>query len=1368
MQAKHSKPNRTVLRIFSTATFLAMIASCSVSAFAGTYDLNHGDVYVDVRDDQHYVSQVTHYNDDGSRVYYEDGNGNTYDGSKAETDNQVTITSNGKETDSTVEVKTEDENQVANITLDNVNIDASDRASDWEKGYYGVSGDYDDSVTNTRSAVSVRGAGTTNIELDGSNTLVGGTAGGAAIRFNDTDKLNKDDTELTKNGTLNINDNNKDGGTLDATSGWCAAIGGKAGKDSGDIVINGGDITVRTATDGNNSAAIGGGWVIRNKDGTVEGGNGTVTINGGTVNANAYGGAAIGGAAGGDANITIKGGTVTAKGGVGAGIGSGDGGDAIINITGGTIKEAVGGAGGAGIGSGQGGDANITITGGTIENANGNYNGYGYGNSGAGIGSGQGGNADITISNATIGTVTGGSEGGSGIGTGRSRNNEETATIKIKDTTIEKATGNGWGAGIGTGAGSKSSDITLDHVTVKDASNKTQDGYYGGGAGIGGGDATITIKNGSNVTATGNGSGSGVGSSSSGNANVTIEASTVTGTGGDGGAGVGAANGGDATVKIKNSTVAGKGSGGIGVGAGGNGKVTIEGGSTITAEGTNYSGISTGTDGTVTIQDSTVNKATGGSRGSGIGTGYAGQNQGSTIKIINSKILESLGGVAGIGGGANTNVSITGKSDVGTVTGGNAGIGSNGGNTNVTIDHSHVTSATGTAGTGIGNSAAGSTSTIKITGNSYVETVTGSVTGIGMGNNGTTDITIDGSQVDTITGKGGTGIGGLGCEATVTINNGKISTVTGNGGAGIGSQGKATVTISGGKITTVTGKKGVGIGGDRYSTVKILGKTGIETVTGSTTGIGSGNGAWADVTIEDSKFDTVTGKGGTGIGAGTGGRGGVTIKGTVLGSVTGEQGAGIGGGSLAEILFENSSVTNAIGKNGAGIGGIAGTANITISNGKVGTARGTGAAGIGTGKYQGGAPSTITIKNNSVIGLAENTDTEQGSAGIGFGSGYNNGSTLTISGSEVKKAVGGAGAAGIGGGYKTGFLTIELIDSILRDINGGAGADNKGGAGIGTGAYDSPASFPTTINLRNTTVENAAGATGAAGIGGGYNTSIGVGSSDTNISISGGNVTATAGKMRGESFGSTAANAPFAIGNGELPDADYFKTKGNVTINGDASDTIVTAIASDLDHAISQLANITVDSLGEAHKVLINMKDSSGTLLKAIHNRAYVGYPADADVDEAHAWDKGVIIREATPEQKGLKRYTCTVDGCGATKEEEYEYVAPAPVEPTDPDTPGTKPGTPAAPDTPADSPVQDTATADTTPADSTVLPGNAQNPDALDGKPGDAAAAQAVQDAKALPQTGSNWLAVLGTALSGLWLMAVGFFLNRKRGENR
>lgn len=51
------------------------------------------------------------------------------------------------------------------------------------------------------------------------------------------------------------------------------------------------------------------------------------------------------------------------------------------------------------------------------------------------------------------------------------------------------------------------------------------------------------------------------------------------------------------------------------------------------------------------------------------------------------------------------------------------------------------------------------------------------------------------------------------------------------------------------------------------------------------------------------------------------------------------------------------------------------------------------------------------------------------------------------------------------------------------------------------------------------------------------------------------------------------------------------------------------------------------------------------------------------------------------------------------------------------------------------------------------MTPANAVNP--------------AVQNAKALPQTGSNWLAVLGTALSGAFLMAAGFFLDHKRGEN-
>ena len=42
-------------------------------------------------------------------------------------------------------------------------------------------------------------------------------------------------------------------------------------------------------------------------------------------------------------------------------------------------------------------------------------------------------------------------------------------------------------------------------------------------------------------------------------------------------------------------------------------------------------------------------------------------------------------------------------------------------------------------------------------------------------------------------------------------------------------------------------------------------------------------------------------------------------------------------------------------------------------------------------------------------------------------------------------------------------------------------------------------------------------------------------------------------------------------------------------------------------------------------------------------------------------------------------------------------------------------------------------------------------------------AAAPAAAAAAVLPQTGANWLAVVGTALSGIFLLAAGFVLDRK-----
>ena len=78
------------------------------------------------------------------------------------------------------------------------------------------------------------------------------------------------------------------------------------------------------------------------------------------------------------------------------------------------------------------------------------------------------------------------------------------------------------------------------------------------------------------------------------------------------------------------------------------------------------------------------------------------------------------------------------------------------------------------------------------------------------------------------------------------------------------------------------------------------------------------------------------------------------------------------------------------------------------------------------------------------------------------------------------------------------------------------------------------------------------------------------------------------------------------------------------------------------------------------------------------------------------------------------------------------------------------------------DAPAQDgTAPADTPAADTTATAQNVTQ----NAEPKAAAAASTAAPAAAavLPQTGANWLAVVGTALSGLFLLAAGFVLDRK-----
>lgn len=195
--------------------------------------------------------------------------------------------------------------QAFSFVLDNVNIDRSE-------DYYGYG----------KAALTVKGKGDTEIELDGDNILKGG--------FNHAG-LEKNDSDGT--GTLTIKDDNKaaDGskGSLLAKGEYAGAgIGGGHWQDTSHITVTGGKIT---AVSGAYAAGIGGGDCSDGTDINIKG-DATVIASGDT-------GAGIGGGGdgyyvGGYGEVTITDqANVTAWSEFGAGIGGGRnaGGDIIIS-----------------------------------------------------------------------------------------------------------------------------------------------------------------------------------------------------------------------------------------------------------------------------------------------------------------------------------------------------------------------------------------------------------------------------------------------------------------------------------------------------------------------------------------------------------------------------------------------------------------------------------------------------------------------------------------------------------------------------------------------------------------------------------------------------------------------------------------------------------------------------------------------------------------------------------------------------------------------------------------------------------------------------------------------------------------------------
>ena len=485
--------------------------------------------------------------------------------------------------------------------------------------------------------------------------------------------------------------------------------------------------------------------------------------------------------------------------------------------------------------------------------------------------------------------------------------------------------------------------------------------------------------------------------------------------------------------------------------------------------------------------------------------------------------------------------------------------------------------------------------------------------------------------------------------------------------------------------------------------------------------------------------------------------------------------------------------------NGAAIGGggtydTACTSNITITGGDITASGGYYGAGIGAGCY--GDASNIRIEGNAHV-----TAFSDGSAAIGSGYHATGNSDITI----------------------TDHATVEAASLDSCAIGSGHDSDDKvtitisGNASVNAQTRNSPAAIGSDNSSATVNIENHADVTAV----GGYGVAIGTGSgrdsnkyheaTSTVINITGGTVNAVTrydskpaiGTIDGNldltinsSTGKTTVNAyttgsdPLSlnIGTGHY-DSSSWKYRTSPSEGAEYNEDGSSNLGEDNAAIINSYRNTTLSTgtydapktlddaafhpTHEFQGTIYNPKyilSDKGDLTKVVHNRKYMDETIDtSDLkdEDLHDWKLVGKVVEPTTEKDGYADYICSIDKCGQTKHVVLPKIVPdtpsTPETPDTPDTPST-PNTPSTPDTPStpvtpDVPVQD-AVPDTAPADAAVTPAAAQNV-VQDAKP--EAAATAAVSAAALPQTGANWLAVAGSALSGLSLLAAGFVLDRK-----
>lgn len=503
-------------------------------------------------------------------------------------------------------------------------------------------------------------------------------------------------------------------------------------------------------------------------------------------------------------------------------------------------------------------------------------------------------------------------------------------------------------------------------------------------------------------------------------------------------------------------------------------------------------------------------------------------------------------------------------------------------------------------------------------------------------------------------------------------------------------------------------------------------------------------------------------------------------------------GAGIGGGGYhdgksyndtSNITITGGDITASGGTHAAGIGGGDGGTckNIRIEGDAHVTAYAYDSGAIGSG-YEPSGDSDITITDHATVEAAS-------SEGCGIGQGINDSgkATITISGHASVHAETFDNRAAIGSDMSSATVNIEDHAAVTA-----VGTGIAIGTGYGHDSNEYHGATSTVINITGGTVNAVTR---------GKESKPAIGTVKGNLDLT---INSSTGKTTVNAY-TTSSDSLSLIGTGHYDSSTRkystspsegaeYNEDGSSNLGEDNAAIINsycnTPLGTDTYDAPKTLDDYAFHATYEAYGDLYHAKHTlsdkdKGDLTKVVHNRKYMEeHPEIVDIkklkdEDLHDWKLVGEVVEPTTEKDGYADYICSIDKCGQTKHVVLPKIVPdtpsTPETPDTPDTPSTPntpstpdtpdtPNTPDTPDTPStpvtpDVPVQD-AVPDTAPADAAVTPAAAQNV-VQDTKP--EAAAPAAVSAAALPQTGANWLAVVGSALSGMFLLAAGFVLDRK-----